>query len=285
MRPLLIDRTANSEAKSFTIQHMDSHSDFFWHCHKQLELVIVLSGSGTRFVGDDKSPIVKDEVVLLGQNLPHLWLFDNEPTSPEPEILIIHLDKELFSGCTNNLPELQPIHNLIHGSARGIIFNGVKASDIASQILEDTEPFLSLISMLEVLNILSRDQTQRTISSWIYHEFRDDVDSRLEAVYDFIFHNFQSRITLAELADIACMNPAAFCRYFKKVHNQTLTEFINEVRIGHASKLLIQNHSSISLVCFESGFSNIASFNRQFKQLKGMTPTEYMQCYAQSGIG
>ena len=247
MKPLLIDRAVQNHGRSFTVQIIDSPNDFFWHYHQQVELVMVMEGSGTRFTGDVIKPITKGEVVLLGQYLPHLWKFDQPSQRHKSKIIIVHIDPETFGKGLSSFKELYPIQNLFSKAAQGIEFNGTDASSFREDFskIENMAPLPALLALLQMLERLSKDQDQRTISSRIYHKSHPGTDARLMPVYECIFDNFTRPITLDELADLACMNPASFCRYFKKVHNQTPMDFINEVRIGYASKLLIENKTTV----------------------------------------
>ena len=101
----------------------------------------------------------------------------------------------------------------------------------------------------------------------------------LEKVYEYIIKNFRENITLNDVAKVACMNPSAFSRFFKRVNRKTFNEYLNEVRIGYSCKLLIENKSTVSEICFESGFNNISNFNRQFKKTMKYSPSEYTKLY------
>ena len=99
----------------------------------------------------------------------------------------------------------------------------------------------------------------------------------MDKVYEYIFKNFNHNISLKNVAEVANMNKSAFSRLFKKVNNKPYSKYLNEIRIGYACKLLIENKYNITFICYESGFNNISNFNRQFKNITSMTPSEYIK--------
>ena len=100
-------------------------------------------------------------------------------------------------------------------------------------------------------------------------------DQRLNSVYKYVLANFKGKIILKQAADLANMNPSAFSRYFKKVNNKTFSTFLNEIRIGYACKLLLEEQLTVMEICFAAGFNNASNFNRQFKKFMNVSPSEY----------
>src|SRR5699024_1567522 len=108
--------------------------------------------------------------------------------------------------------------------------------------------------------------------------------NKLNKVYEYIYNNFSKSIRLKDVAEVAHMNPSAFSRFFKKNHNKTFTRYLNEIRIGYACKLLMEGKHKILAICFDCGFNNISNFNRQFKLIRGMTPTNFIKVYKDSNL-
>ncbi len=106
----------------------------------------------------------------------------------------------------------------------------------------------------------------------------EDVD-RMEKLYDYVFRNFNRKITIKEVSEVMSISPNSFCKYFKSRTNKVFSDFVSEVRIGNACKLLIENNLSITQICYESGFNNISNFYRQFKHIKQLTPSEFQKKY------
>ena len=111
------------------------------------------------------------------------------------------------------------------------------------------------------------------------NSFKNTKSKNLDKVYEYIFKNFNQQIYLSDVANIANMNPSVFSRFFKRVNRKTFSKYLNEIRIGYACKLLTEQKHNISAICYESGFNNISNFNRQFKAVKGVPPSEYVKHY------
>ena len=111
------------------------------------------------------------------------------------------------------------------------------------------------------------------------NSFRKSDNENLDRIYEYIFKNFNTPIHSKDVAEVAHMNASAFSRFFKRVHRKTFTRYLNEIRVGYACKLLMENKNSVSSVCYESGFNNISNFNRQFKSIVGMSPSDYVRLH------
>ena len=130
--------------------------------------------------------------------------------------------------------------------------------------------------LLRVLQELAERKKYRELSSMGYSTLLNQSESRrLNGIYAFILEHFRNDLDMKSVAQYANMTPQAFSRYFKKCTRKTFISFLNEVRIGYACRLLSEKSMSVSQVCFESGYSNLSNFNRQFKKLKSITPTQF----------
>ena len=282
MKPLHIDRSIPLN-QSFCIQHLKKRDEYLtvWHYHKEIELVVVMKGMGTRFVGNNISRFEKGDVVLLGKNTPHLWMFDDfkNKLDTESEIFVVHLDPKFYE--LSAFPEMGWIKELFQISRKGIYFDKVDHLHLASMMKTnmDRKPFHSFIGLVKILEILVSCESKVFLSTQS-HFFNDEKNnSRLDPVYEYIFSNFRNQITLQDCSKLACMNPSSFSRYFKRTQGKTLTSFISEIRIGYAAKLMLENDMRISEICFESGFNNISSFNKQFRNVMKVTPRVYISTH------
>lgn len=287
MKAELISRTIHQNS-SFSLE-CHSYKSFLkkWHYHPELELVILLESTGTRFVGDSIEKFAPGEIVLIGRNLPHLWLNDKAYFAEDSELWakahVVHFS-ENFAGSLFSIPELSGIKHMFERARRGIRFEGPDNERIAKKVEQmfEMEGFDKVMQLLYILNDLSGYRYSKLLSSaGFVDSFKSKQNSKLIVVYEYIMNNFKQEITLDKVAELANMNPSAFSRYFKSIQKKTFTQFLNEVRIGYACKLLQEHHYNIAEVCFESGYNNISNFNRQFKALKNMSPSAYVKMYAQ----
>ena len=285
MKAELISRAIHQNC-SFTLE-CHSYKNFLkkWHYHPELELVVIIESSGTRFVGDSIEKFAPGEIVLTGRNLPHLWLNDKAYFEDNSQLwvkaYVVHFGED-FVNSFCNIPELSSIKRLFDRSRQGIRFDGKPNKEIIQQIerMFDMSEFDKVVELLKVLRSLTQHPFAKLLSSsGFVDSFKDKQNSKLIKVYEHIMSNFKQEITLDHVAELAHMNPSALSRYFKSVQKKTFTQFLNEVRIGYACKLLQEHRYNIAEVCFESGYNNISNFNRQFKSLKGMSPSAYVKMY------
>lgn len=281
MQPRLLDRS-NTKGQAFlTRRNRYPHFLKIWHYHPELELVIIMESTGTRFVGDSIEKFNKGEVVLLGKNLPHMWLNDpdyfEENSGLNADALCLHFKEDFLGNEFLGLEVTDHILQLFKMANRGIKFLDLDFS-IEAQIKsigEALNEFSGLLLLLKLLDRLARHKKIELLTSEVYSvsNFSESTDKTQE----FIFNNFNRPIQLSEVAAIAKMNPSAFSRYFKRIHRKTFSKYLIEMRVGYACKLLMENKSTISSICYESGFNNISNFNKQFRRIMEMTPSDYIK--------
>lgn len=283
MKPQLLTRK-NPFDRSFTAQK-HSYSNFLnvWHYHPELELVYILESTGTRFIGDSIQKFKKGDLVLLGENLPHLWQNDPEYFHKDSGLMAeaysIHFNKHFAGGDFFSLPEMDPISTLFQTAMQGILFTGPgrdKAASMLPTFIISTG-YRKFICLLELLMMLAQETDFELLSSKGFTAPLDSTDGRMGKIYSFTFAHFKQNITLEEVASRVALNPTAFCRYFKGLTKKTYSQFLNEIRIGFACKLLMEGHFNISEVAFESGFNNLSNFNRQFKNKMALSPSQYLK--------
>lgn len=257
-----------------------------WHYHPELELVTILKSSGTRFIGDSIEQFNEGDVVLIGKNLPHMWLNDieyfNEKSIKEAESIDIHFKLDFVGEYFFKIPEMNLIEKLLKNANLGIKFSG-DLTQIIKQIkkIHALKGFNKVIEFIQLLNQLAKHESYKLLSSpGFVNSFNKTGKKNLDKIYEYIFENFREPISLNDVSEISNMNPSAFSRFFKRVNRKTFSEYLIEVRIGYACKLLIQNKYNISEVCYESGFNNISNFNRQFKKVTKLSPSDYSKQYS-----
>ncbi len=286
MKLHLLDRSTKLSNTSFLIRN-NRYPNLLkiWHYHPELELVVILKSSGTRFIGDSIEKFNEGEIVLIGKNLPHMWLNDKEyfekGSKLEAQAISIHFNENFAGDAFFNLPEMSSIEKLLIRSQNGIRFTGdVKLAISWIKELETLKKFDKLMKFFQILNFLANHKEYKLLSSiGFVNSFKKTGRNNLVDVYEYIIKNFKDRITLNDVANIACMNPTAFSRVFKRVNRKTFSEYLNEVRIGYACKLLMEEKYNISEICFESGFNNISNFNRQFKKTTKYSPSQYIKTH------
>ena len=257
--------------------------DSSWHYHAQYELLYISKSNGIRFVGDSVSHFFPGDLVLVGPYLPHLWRNDvsyySEDDVNKVKTIIIKFTKDFIGEGTFNNPEFTDISKLLELSKFGVYFNKVISDNLHEELIHiiDLSPAEQSIKLLDILCRLSMTDEKGLLSSSDMRQYSTDNSQRLDDIIKYISDNYTGDITLNDVADIACMTTNSFCRFFKKMTNKSFVQFLNEVRIRNASRLLAQEDLPVSEICDIVGYKTITNFNRQFKQIMGTTPVGYRQ--------
>lgn len=258
-----------------------------WHFHPEVEIILVTNGYGTRFVGDSVKNFYPGDLCIIGSNTPHVFLCNNDFYKPDSakisRAICIQFDETFWGADFINLSELKTIKNLIANSSRGIRFikNTQKLLEEKISEFPGKTGVHRITHLLEILDIMASGKNQMVLSSPNYANIKINYEDvgRMEKLFDYVFRNFNHEIRIEDVSTVLNISKNSFCRYFKSRTNKVFSEFLSEVRVGNACKLLIENKLSISQICYESGFNNVSNFYRQFKQIKKVTPSEFQKRY------
>lgn len=248
----------------------------YWHIHPEMELVYVNGGSGKRHIGNQLSYFNNGDLIFIGANLPHFG-FTDRLTGNRSET-IVQMKEDFLGASFFDIPEMAAIKKLILRAKNGIAFHGETKTAVGAKVekLADLDPDDRLLKVLEILKELAVSEEYEMLNiEGFAVEIEPQNNDRINTIYKHVRENFQEQIRLDAIADKVSMTEPAFCRYFKKISGKTLTQFVNEYRLVHASKLLSESTSSITDICFESGFNNFSHFNKQFKAFTGKSPSDY----------
>ena len=284
MKPLLL-KVPKGLQKSFSIRQ-DVVLYFYdrWHYHPELELIHIEQGSGTQFVGDNIRNFRSGDLLLIGPNLPHYWRCDEKYFQRESQLYaqatVVHFSEEIFGKSFLALPENKAICELLFNSKRGLKINGSGTEEVKALLkdLLNQKSGNTVISLLRILESLAQCTEVETLSELPFQEEFDQYDTdRINHIYQYSIRNFQKKISIEEISEVASISPNSFCRYFKSRSRKTYSQFLLELRIGHACKLLAETSLSVAQVCYESGFNNFANFNKYFKIYTGKSPLLYQK--------
>ena len=285
MKPQLlkISNPANSSFNLFV-----QETPYFgtpWHYHPEYEIVLILESHGKRFVGSNITDFEPGDLCMIGSYLPHYYKNDSIYYEKNPNLkarsVVIHFLEDFCGSGFLDLPEMENIKILLERSKRGLQFTKETVELVAPKMksLYAKQGMDRLIELLSILKILSeRDDIIYLTTDPIL--LKNDVDSsRMNAVFEYVMQKYQEDIKLDDVAQLAHMSESAFSRYFKKRTRRTFSQFLSEIRIEHACKLLQNDKLSIAEISFDSGFNNLSNFNRQFKNIKNTTPLAYRSKY------
>lgn len=250
-----------------------------YHYHPEYELTYITAGIGKRYVGSHMSDFKKGDLVLLGPNLPHCWKLDTYVTENEAaKATVLQFTMNSISTDFMEKAELSEIKRLLMKASHGISFHGRLNNVIRKHLfkLKTTNGLKGIITFLEILEQLSSMQDFTILaSSDSINRVASNDQHRINQVMAYIVENFRKQLSLQEASSIAHMTPNAFCKYFKKTTRKTFIETVINYRLNYATNQLIQTDKAISEIAFESGFSDVSHFYRQFKHRMHISPLNY----------
>lgn len=255
--------------------------DSSWHYHPQYELIYISKSSGIRFVGDNVSQFGPGELVLVGPYLPHLWRNDAsyyENEDKEVATIVIKFTKDFVGAELFNRMEFLQVNTMLEKAKFGLSFNpevGKRMNDLLMNFIDLSAP-KQIITLLDILHDLSLEEGE-VLSSSDMRQYTQDNAQRIDKVLKYISNNYASDITLNDISDVASMRTTSFCRFFKQITSQSFVQYLAEVRIQNAKRLLAQEDYTINEVCDYVGFQTISNFNKQFKRITGMTPSQFRE--------
>lgn len=271
-------------ADCFTIfTRVKSDFDFPLHYHEELELNFVHNAKGARrVVGDHIGEIDDIELVLVGSNLPHVWQTHKTKSKKITEVTI-QFHKDLFDEKFLRRNQLSFIRTMLERSAKGILFSKTTAQQLMPRLLllGQKQGFDSVLELISILHDLSVSRNMHTLSDSTFSNAELSYNSRrIDTALEYMNQNFHRNITLSEVSKLVNMTDVSFSRFFKSKTGINFIDSLLELRLGQASRLLIDTTDSISEVAYDCGFNNISNFNRLFKKKKGCTPKEFRESYS-----
>ncbi|MBK8882946.1 MAG: helix-turn-helix domain-containing protein [Bacteroidales bacterium] len=269
--------------KSFIVHH-ETKSFARWHHHAEYELVLIMNGKGKRMIGDHIDRFEQHDLVLLGSYLPHEYLCDeeytNHPGGFQGKAIVYQFLKDFLGSQFFEIPENRNLNRILGESYRGLQFYG-KTRDRLTALMEKSynldgpERFYSLMA---IFRVLGQTREYKLLSSpGFMKPFQNQGYDPIQKALEYLVQHFQEEISMKEMLSITNMSNSAFCNSFKKTCRMTFKEYLLNVRVGYACKLLTEDTLNISQIAYNCGFENLSNFNRQFKKIKSVTPSQFQQ--------
>ncbi len=269
----------NNHYNSFHIRHerIPRHQHT-WHYHEELELILIRKGYGTLFIGDRIQEFEPGIIVLIGSNLPHYWHFSRSDTEEiEMDGIVIHFKEEFAGSTLLNLPEMENLKYMLTKAKVGILIENKhinQLSDTFHEVLQSKGSF-RIIGLLRLLADISELPHLSLVSSTYAYLNNQSDEKRMNQIMSYIQKHYLSTISIDILANEAQMTKNSFCRYFKLKTGKSPIQFIMELRIGYAARLLKNKNLSLQEICFASGFNNFVHFHKTFKTFLHTTPNQF----------
>jgi len=286
MKPVSARIFEDVESSSFSVKKIEL--PFFsteFHFHKECQLVYVEESEGKRIIGDSIESFGSDELILLGSDIPHVWHNDKHyfemdwKTIHARSIAVFFHPDKLLEGLSHFVP-VKKLETVLLKARRGMKFKNKTKQQLKKLLQEMTQQkeFSRLITFIKMLELISTTREFELLASEGYiNTYQASDNDRIDKVFKYVFSHFADDIQLNQVAALVNMNRESFCRYFKRRTQKTFIHFLNEVRIGHACRLMANGETHISGLAYQCGFNCLSNFNHFFKDIKGVTPREYLK--------
>lgn len=278
MKPFLKNDNSVFKKQIVVLERTIPCLDDNWHYHPEYELIFITKSKGIRFVGDSVSQFKPGDLVIVGPYLPHLWRNDPEFINVDVKTYVIKFDKSFLGEHTFEKSVFFKINDLLKKSNKGVLFSKSTTEKVKNLIFsfDELDVTTQYIKLLEVLDVLSRDENAHQLSMSTMSLDEDPNMNRMDKVLNYISENYARKISLDDISKVACMTTNSFCRFFKNNTDKSFVQFLNEVRIRNAVRILTIKDMTISEVCFAVGYNSKANFNVQFKSFMGCSAKEYI---------
>ncbi len=248
-----------------------------YHIHSEaFELTYTFGRTGIRLVGDHTSPFGSPDLVLLAPKIPHSWINNEKGTETESTFVKVIQFSHHFNACFAGREDFSDIRELLKKAGCGLWFQVNKNTRSLLNSIHDEFHFRITVHILELLQSLAKSDSFEFLCSPGYVlPKKNTAQKKFGDIHQYILSNFAQDISLQTVADYACMTPSAFSHYFKKRMLTPFTDYIHELRLGNAARLLMETDQAVIRICYESGFNNLSNFNRLFKRKYGVSPLQY----------
>ena len=289
MSDVLEEITPLSEKDCFYI--VDRHKTEFTyplHQHREYELNFVENASGvTRIVGDSVETVADYDLVLIcSENLEHAW--DNGScTSPDIREITVQFSPDLLSGNLMAKNQFASIMKMFRDADHGVAFpmhTIMKVYGELDSLASETEDFMRFLKLLKILYTLSSNEYRILASSSFSHAARNPESRRVQKIKQYINDHYTETLRLEDMSRLVGMTPTSFSRFFKLRTGKSLSDYVLDIRLGFAARMLVDSTNNISEICFECGFNNLSNFNRIFKSRRGVTPKEFRAMYKKNKL-
>lgn len=249
-----------------------------WHFHPEFQITLVIKSTGYRLVGDNITPLTPGDLVLVGANLPHVWQQDSGGGRAAVHAIVVRFLDTWLGRDFLELPEAEPVQRLLRRAGRGLHITGRTRDAVAERLprLAGLQGLARVAELLGILDLLARARDVQPIASAGFVPNLASADQgRMARVIAHIHAHLTGTIDRATVARAAHLSEGAFSRFFKLRTGKTLPEYVNELRMGRACRLLADEERKVTDVALDCGFRNLPNFNRRFRELMHRTPREY----------
>jgi AraC-like DNA-binding protein len=277
MRPYLEHISSPSDASWVLFDRKLKRIPFEWHYNSEYELTLTLNSEGQRFIGDNISSYKHGDLVLMGPKIPHTWCSSPESHNGQThQAIVLWFTESFVHTLVEPHIELRPAKELLLRSGRGLTFTDEvrgKAATIMQEMLVQP-PGARLAALINLLLLLAGDPKPSPLASPRSEvpNLESSSEERIGRAITYLHENYEQELSIQKLCSVAALSRSSLHRLFKLRVGMTISDYVAQLRIGHACALLMNSQKPIAIIADQVGYNNLAHFNRQFKILKNTTP-------------
>ncbi len=280
--PASFEKIVLEKGSSFSIGiFQDNLEKSTWHYHINYEISFITEGFGKRIVADSIEEFHPGDLVFIGGKLPHVWIADKNTSSPSGrtlETVYLQFSADIVPPELLALPEFENVKKALELSERGMKIMDKTLNEASSIMLQlpYMKGFDRMLNFLKLMDTIGKSDSVELLASEDYIKKRFTTgNKRIGVIHEYLMNHYKEDIDLEKLSNLVSLAKGSLCRFFKGNMGMTIFEYLNKIRIDYACKLLMDQDLSILEVSFDSGFNNLSHFNKQFKKIIGLTPTDY----------
>jgi AraC-like DNA-binding protein len=279
------------EDASFTIkEYCQPRFTNTFHFHHGYEVILIVKSTGQVYVGNKVMNYHEGDIFMFGPGLVHCWSSDMSTGADDvAQATVVQFTADFMGKDFFETLELRKVKELLQESVYGLKFRN--SSPSLNPLFFQFQPNQQMKNLILLLQILEELCQRRKDGALLITDdvrkihYKESDSKKLASIFNYVFENYHHEVDIRTAASLACMSEAAFCRYFKRNTHKTFSQFVNEIRISHATRLLMGKENNITDICYTCGFDNVSYFNRQFKIHQGITPREYRKVFIESNAG
>lgn len=265
----------------FTGIFQDNLQKSTWHYHSNYEISFITEGTGKRIVADSIEEFQPGDLVFIGSSLPHVWIAEKEQRALSGrtlEMVFLQFSPNILFPQLLALPEFKQVKRAVELSERGIQIVGQTLNEVSEIMLQlpYLKGFERLNHFYRLMDIIGKSDSNIQLASEEYIRKRFTTgNKRIALLHDYLMNHYREEVDLKKLAELVSMAEGSLCRFFKMHVGTSIFDYLNQIKVEFACKLLMDPELGIFDVCLDSGFNNLSHFNKQFRKNTGTTPSEY----------
>ncbi|NED97859.1 AraC family transcriptional regulator [Phytoactinopolyspora alkaliphila] len=260
---------------------------FRWHVHPEIELTLITRGSGARFVGDSIEHYRPGDLALIGADVPHTYASSStgaQQDADEHEAIVVQFRRDFLGADLFTRPEFMHADRLLNEASRGLAIEATPAMVNTLTSLPGLLPATRTLTLIDIVIQLTMAETRPLSTSTRHPVLGGPARQRINDICAYLHEHFRRPVSSEEVAAVAHMSPTALSRHFRRALGQTMTDYVNELRISAACELLTDTELPITEIAAQCGYSNLSNFNRRFRALKHTNPRHYRRMITEGSI-